>query len=197
MKILSADFVASFISEFDCPDKPAPEFAFLGRSNVGKSSLINMLVERRGLVKVSGTPGKTRTLNFFLINNQFHFVDLPGYGYAKLSRKERSSFEIMIEEYLTKRRQLACLFLLLDSRHAPQQNDIDQIEKLGKWQVPFVLVFTKTDKEGMVAATKNRKHWENLLRDAWEKLPPIIMTSAEKRWGREEIFEVVKSAVAK
>jgi len=155
MIIKSAEYKISCVKVEACPKENFPEFAFIGRSNVGKSSLINMLTDKKDLVKISNSPGKTRAINFFVINNQFHFVDLPGYGYAKVSKSQRKEFEEMIFNYLGKRMQLQVVFVLIDSRHEPQQLDLDFINQLGGRQVPFVLVFTKADKHGISVTKKN------------------------------------------
>lgn len=188
MLIRNAKYTASYTDVEKCPAAETPEFAFIGRSNVGKSSLINMLVNSKHLVKVSETPGKTQTLNYFLINDSFNFVDLPGYGFARVSKTERKNWRKMIENYLTKRKQLLCVFVLVDSRHEPQQIDIDFINNLGEWQVPFVVVFTKTDKISRNESIRNMKLTENVLKQNWESLPPFFRTSAVTREGQKELL---------
>lgn len=188
MLIRNAKYTASYTDVEKCPAAETPEFAFIGRSNVGKSSLINMLVNSKHLVKVSETPGKTQTLNYFLINDSFYFVDLPGYGFARVSKTERKNWRKMIENYLTKRKQLLCVFVLVDSRHEPQQIDIDFINNLGEWQVPFVVVFTKTDKISRNESIRNMKLTENVLKQNWESLPPFFRTSAVTREGQKELL---------
>lgn len=188
MLIRNAKYTASYTDVEKCPVAETPEFAFIGRSNVGKSSLINTLVNSKHLVKVSETPGKTQTLNYFLINDLFYFVDLPGYGFARVSKAERKNWRKMIENYLTKRKQLLCVFVLVDSRHEPQKIDIDFINNLGEWQVPFVVVFTKTDKISRNEAIRNMKLTENVLKQNWESLPPFFRTSAVTREGQKELL---------
>jgi GTP-binding protein len=194
--IRSAEYKVSCVKEEDCPKGNVPEFAFIGRSNVGKSSLINLLCDKKDLVKVSNSPGKTRTINFFFINDQFHFVDLPGYGYAKVSRVQRYTFEKMIFDYLGKRMQLQVIFVLIDSRHKPQQLDLDFVNQLGERQIPFVLVFTKSDKQGIKHTKSNVDAFHRRLLETWETLPQTFITSAENRTGREEILDFVEQMVS-
>lgn len=193
MIIKNAKYIASFTETDKCPSAEIPEFAFIGRSNVGKSSLINMLVNSKNLVKVSETPGKTQTINYFLINDGFHFVDLPGYGFARVSQKERENWRKMIESYLTKRRQLLCVFILIDSRHEPQKIDINFINHLGEWQVPFVMVFTKTDKISRNECFRNMGLMKEELEKNWESLPSFYPTSSVTRTGREEMLELIEN----
>lgn len=188
MIIRSATFVGSFVSEDSCPQANIPEFAFIGRSNVGKSSLINMLCNRKDLVKISRTPGKTQTLNFFKINDQFHFVDLPGYGYAKVSREKRIEWSQMSETYLRKRRQLLCAFLLIDARLTPQQIDLEFANRFGKWEVPFANVFTKCDKPGRMQLMEHVRAFNDEMKKSWDQLPEIFLTSAIKKTGKEELL---------
>ncbi len=195
MKILSATFVMSNTSPGKCPDPVLPEFAFIGRSNVGKSSLINMLVERKGLAKTSAQPGKTQTINHFLINERWYLVDLPGYGYAGVSRTRRASWGTMIEHYLLKRPNLYCTFVLVDSRLEPQKIDVDFIQWMGEHQLPLALVFTKTDKLKRQEWHKNRLRWEAKLRETWEELPVCFETSASERAGREAILDFLQQAM--
>lgn len=195
MIIKSATYERSFVKQEDCPKENIPEFAFIGRSNVGKSSLINMLSDKKDLVRISNSPGKTRTINFFLINHQFHFVDLPGYGYAKVGRSQRKQFEKMIFDYLGERMQLQVVFVLIDSRHRPQQLDLDFINQLGERQIPFVLVFTKADKLGVPATRKNAELFHAEMKNTWDTLPQTFITSAENKIGREEILDFVEQTV--
>ena len=157
MNITSATYTGSFIALEKCPPPDKPEYAFIGRSNVGKSSLINMLTERKNLAKTSGSPGKTQTINYFLINESWNIVDLPGYGFAKVAQKQRRRWEQMIETYIRNRENLSCLFVLVDSRLTPQKKDLDFINKLGEWEIPFSVVFTKTDKNTQSETAKNIK----------------------------------------
>ena len=191
MKITSAEFICSNTRVDLCPQEPIPEYAFIGRSNVGKSSLINMLVERKKLAKTSSTPGKTRLINHFKINNQWYLADLPGYGYAKVSKKERESFARMIEKYATQRSNLVCFFVLIDARIPPQQIDLDFIEWLGDSQLPFVIVLTKVDKISQKVKSKNLDLLKQELSEAWEELPLIFETSAVKGTGQEEVLNFI------
>ena len=192
MKITAAEFVISNTNVEKCPKEWLPEYAFIGRSNVGKSSLINMLVNRKNLAKTSGTPGKTQLINHFKINDQWFLVDLPGYGYAKVSRDKRKAFQKSITDYFLKRRQLACTFLLIDCRHEPQAIDLDFIQFLGENEIPFCLVFTKADK---LSAGKLRANMDNykkrLLGGGWEETPPFFSTSATNQQGRDEILDFI------
>jgi GTP-binding protein len=193
MDIKSADFIASFPKESACPKDKRPEFAFIGRSNVGKSSLINMLTARKGLAKVSGTPGKTQLLNFFLINQKWHLVDLPGYGYARLSKEKQKVLARMIDGYLRNREQLSLAFVLIDANVPPMKIDLDFINGLGEQGVPFALVFTKADRLGKVVLEKNIQTFLESLSETWETLPPYFVSSAERRMGRAEILEYIDS----
>ncbi len=195
MKIKSAEFVISSPDVSKCPSTTDPEFAFIGRSNVGKSSLINSLTNRQNLAKTSSTPGKTQLINHFRINDAWHIVDLPGYGYAKVSKKQRKQFENMIRSYLTQRPNLAVLFVLIDSRHSPQDIDLAFVHNLGLWQVPFVLVFTKTDKSKQREVAQNIKKFKDKMLEEWEVLPPIFQSSAVKGYGRRQILEYIDSVV--
>lgn len=197
MVIKSADFLVSSKEYSTCPPPKLPEFAFIGRSNVGKSSLINMLVQRKDLAKVSGTPGKTQTINHFIVNKQWYLVDLPGYGFAKVSREYRWQFGQMIENYLKHRANLQCTFVLLDSRLPLQKNDADFINWVGGQGLPLALVLTKSDKLKPVELSKSRQGIENALLQTWETLPPLFVTSAEKNWGREELLDFIGQANAK
>lgn len=188
MNITKAEFISSSPNVNMCPKDSIPEYAFIGRSNVGKSSLINMLVERKKLAKTSSTPGKTRLINHFKINDKWFLADLPGYGYAKVSKKERESFARMIEQYATLRENLVCFFVLVDARIPPQQLDLDFIEWLGDSNLPFVIVYTKVDKVTQKEKSKNIKLLQEELSETWEELPLIFESSAVKGTGREKIM---------
>jgi len=193
MKIHQAEYVTSSVKLDQCPEATMPEYAFIGRSNVGKSSLINMLTARRKLAKVSGAPGKTITINHFIIDNAWYLVDLPGYGYAKRSKSERAKWQKMIRSYLLNRPNLMTVFLLIDIRHEPQNNDLEFMKWLAVSQIPFTIVFTKADKLKAVQTDKNLSVYKkNLLRD-WEALPEMIITSATKSKGREELLSFIES----
>jgi len=189
-------FVSSSPGVKSCPDSPLPEFAFIGRSNVGKSSLINMLAGVKGLAKVSATPGKTRLINHFLVDDSWYLVDLPGYGFARLSKTERERLTAMITGYISRRDQLACVFLLVDSRLKPQKSDRDFINWMGENAIPFVLVFTKTDKLSEQQLQHNIQIYKKELLETWEELPPVILTSARNRSGREEIVKLIRNVVS-
>ncbi|MEN8203829.1 MAG: ribosome biogenesis GTP-binding protein YihA/YsxC [Bacteroidota bacterium] len=188
MKITQAEFISSSPNVSMCPKDSIPEYAFIGRSNVGKSSLINMLVERKKLAKTSSTPGKTRLINHFKINGRWFLADLPGYGYAKVSKKDRDSFARMIEQYATHRSNLVCFFVLVDARHKPQKLDLDFIEWLGDSQLPFVIVLTKVDKVSQKEKSANLKLLKGELSQSWDELPLIFETSALKATGKSEIL---------
>jgi len=187
MDIKSAEFVISNPDYRKCPESNLPEYAFIGRSNVGKSSLINMLCNRKDLAMTSSKPGKTLLINHFLINNNWHLVDLPGYGYATAGKNTRERLTDMIENYILNREQLTCLFLLIDCRHEPQKIDLEFMEWLGENGVPFCLVFTKLDKLSHVKAVESLRVYKEKLLEQWEELPPIFETSSEKFIGRDEI----------
>jgi GTP-binding protein len=195
MVIKSAEFIISNTDYLKCPDPKRPEFAFIGRSNVGKSSLINMLVQRKQLAKVSGTPGKTQTINHFLINEEWYLVDLPGYGYAKLSKEDRWNFGQMIENYLQNRENLFCTFVLIDSRLQAQKIDLDFINWMGKMNQPLALVLTKTDKLKQSELGKLKNAFETELLKSWEELPPLFITSAEKKSGRDKVLGFIDDAI--
>ena len=192
MKITKAEFICSNTQVDLCPQEAIPEYAFIGRSNVGKSSLINMLVERKKLAKTSSTPGKTRLINHFKINDKWFLCDLPGYGYAKVSKKERDSFALMIEKYATQRSNLVCFFVLVDARIPPQQLDLDFIEWLGDSQLPFVIVLTKIDKINQTGKSKNLELLKAELRQSWEELPVIFETSAVKGTGKDQVMGFIE-----
>ena len=193
MEIKKAEFVVSNPVVQTCPKDTKPEFAFIGRSNVGKSSLINMLCGRKGLAKTSATPGKTLLINHFIVNNEWYIVDLPGYGYAKQSKSVRKKLEQMIASYILQRKQLVNVFVLIDIRHDPQVIDREFIDWLGQSQVPFSIVFTKADKLGPVKAKQNAENYMSKLEDTWEILPPYFITSAEKRTGRDEVLDYIEA----
>jgi GTP-binding protein len=191
MKITSADFVKSSSIIEECPNPTKNEFAFIGRSNVGKSSLINMLVQRKDLAKTSGRPGKTQLINHFEINEDWYLVDLPGYGYAKTSKKNRAVFQRMITTYIKERPNLINTFVLVDCRHDPQKIDLEFMEWCGMEGIPFSIVFTKIDKLGSSALMKQIARYKKKLLMKWEELPPVFMTSAEGRTGREELLRYI------
>jgi len=192
MEVKKARFVISNTDVAKCPAPDRPEYAFTGRSNVGKSSLINMLVQNKSLAKISGNPGKTRLINHFLINDSWYLVDLPGYGYAKVSKKERKKFDNLTRQYILTRKNLYCLFLLIDIRHEPQKIDLEFINWLGISRVPFAMVFTKADKLKPQEADKNVAHYSRKLSETWEELPPCFVSSAAKGSGRKEILEYIQ-----
>lgn len=192
MLIKSAEFVVSNSRVEKCPTTGLPEYAFIGRSNVGKSSLINMLTGRKGLAMTSQKPGKTQLINHFIINNEWHLVDLPGYGYARLSKDGRDGLRRMIEDYVLERRELVCLFVLLDARLEPQKIDLEFIEWLGEESVPFALVFTKADKLSKGKLSANISAYKDRLLEAWEELPPLFITSSEERTGRDELLDYIE-----
>ena len=191
MKIKEAAYVISSPSVEQCPKPDKPEYAFIGRSNVGKSSLINMICGRDALAKISASPGKTKLINHFIVNKEWYLVDLPGYGYAKISQRERMKWEKMIEDYLRKRESLVNIFVLIDSRHMPQKIDIEFVNQLGEWQIPFTLVFTKADKEKPGAVDRHVKAFLNTMRETWQFLPQSFVTSAAKKTGRDEILTFI------
>lgn len=191
MNIKSAEFVISNTDVNKCPQGNLPEYAFIGRSNVGKSSLINMLTGRNGLAMTSSTPGKTLLINHFLINKQWYLVDLPGYGFAQRSAKMQAQIDRIIHSYVLQRQQMACLFLLIDSRHAPMAIDMKFIEWLGENGVPFALVFTKADKLGGATLKANVEAYLDKLREQWEELPTYFVTSSEKKLGRDELLDYI------
>lgn len=191
MRIKQAQYVISSPSVEKCPKPDKPEYAFIGRSNVGKSSLINMLCNRE-IAKISSSPGKTKLINHFIINNEWYMVDLPGYGYAKISQLQRKQWQKMIEDYLRKRENLVNVFVLIDSRHEPQKSDLEFANKLGLWQVPFTLVFTKADKEKPKAVERNVNAFLVAMKETWELLPKYFITSAAKKIGTEQILEYIE-----
>ncbi|MBX2845019.1 MAG: ribosome biogenesis GTP-binding protein YihA/YsxC [Saprospiraceae bacterium] len=192
MMIHTAEYFASFPSISKCPEGTTPEYAFIGRSNVGKSSLINMLTNHKKLAKTSSTPGKTQMINYFKINDAWFLVDLPGYGYAKVSKKHRESFQKMIRNYLGKREQLVNTFVLIDSRIKPQENDLEFINWLGSQGLPFSIVFTKADKQHAEQTTMSIERFKNTLLETWEVLPPTFTTSAKSAQGRAELLAYIQ-----
>lgn len=191
MKIKSAEFIISNTKVEKCPDTKLPEYAFIGRSNVGKSSLINMLTDHKKLAMVSGRPGKTRLINHFLINQNWHLVDLPGYGYARVSKKEKQVFQKFITDYFKKRKQLVSAFVLIDIRHEAQNIDLEFMQWLGEQAIPSALVFTKADKLKPNAITRNVEVYKEKLLETWESLPPYFITSSAKKEGQEEVLEYI------
>lgn len=191
MEIKNSQFVISAPTVEKCPKDNKPEYAFIGRSNVGKSSLINMLCNHKGLAKTSATPGKTLLINLFLVNREWYLVDLPGYGYAKRSKSVQDQLQRMISSYILQRQQLVNVFVLIDIRHDPQKIDCEFIDWLGVSSVPFSIVFTKADKLGPVKARQNAERWMESLRDTWETLPPYFITSSEKKTGRQEVIDYI------
>lgn len=191
MIIRSATYVISSPDHTKSPAPDRPEYAFIGRSNVGKSSLINMLVGNDKLAKTSATPGKTQLINHFNINDEWYIVDLPGYGFAKVSQSERRRWEQMIENYLRKRENLVTVFVLIDSRHSPQKIDLEFLDRLRKWDVPFCLVFTKSDKENQRTVSKNVRDFLDKMRATWQFLPQHFVTSAVKKMGRDKILALI------
>lgn len=192
MKIKTAEFVISNSDVAKCPTGNLPEYAFIGRSNVGKSSLINMLTGRNGLAKTSATPGKTLLINHFLVNGEWYIVDLPGYGYASRGKEIREQLARMIKSYIMKREQMVNLFVLVDSRHKPQKIDLEFITWLGENGVPFSLVFTKLDKLGNQAGLRNVEEYKQALTEQWEELPPVFVTSSVDGRGRDELLDYIE-----
>ena len=191
MEIKKSEFVISAPTVSKCPKDDKPEYAFIGRSNVGKSSLINMLCNHKGLAKTSATPGKTLLINHFIINNEWYLFDLPGYGFAKRSKTVQQKLEQMIASYILQRKQLINVFVLIDIRHEQQKIDREFIDWLGESNVPFTIVFTKADKLGPGKAKQNAQKWLEQLKDRWETLPPYYITSSEKKLGREELLAYI------
>ncbi len=201
MEITQASYIISSANYEQCPVADRPEFAFIGRSNVGKSSLINMLCNKKNLAKTSATPGKTQLINHFDIlssdKKKWYLVDLPGYGYAKISQRDRNRWEEMIHHYLRKRENLRCVFVLIDSRHEPQAIDLEFIRNLGKWSVPFALIFTKADKNKPGATRRQVQQFIDRLLEEWEETPPFFVTSAETREGRELVLGFLEEMLGK
>lgn len=193
MKIESAEFLISNTDITKCPQEDKPEYAFIGRSNVGKSSLINMLTERKSLAKTSGRPGKTQLINHFVINSKWYLVDLPGYGYAKASKTSRAQWEKFIADYLTKRKQLTNVFVLLDCRLEPQKIDLEFMNWCGEKEIPFSMVFTKADKLSSTALQKNLAKYKKEMLKYWAELPPVFVTSSTSNLGREKILNYIEA----
>jgi GTP-binding protein len=191
MRIKEALFVSSHTELSKCPEGDKPEYAVIGRSNVGKSSLINYICNRKGLAKVSSTPGKTQLLNFFDIDTRWWLVDLPGYGYARNSKSKRADWSKMTKRYLTQREQLYCTFVLIDSRIPPQAIDLQFIEWLGEKELPFALVFTKADKRSSPETSRNIATFKNEMLKTWDSLPEVFITSSEKKLGKEELLNYI------
>lgn len=200
MQITKATYLISSPSVDKCPKADRPEYAFIGRSNVGKSSLINMLCNNAKLAKTSAAPGKTQLINHYTIESvpersnkksNWYLVDLPGYGYAKVAQKQRKQWGKMIEDYLRKREKLLNIFVLIDARHEPQKIDLEFVDSLGEWQLPFAIVFTKADKEKPGAVERNVKSFFEKMRENWEFLPPYFVTSAIKKQGKEEVLDFI------
>ena len=192
---MNATFITSSANISQCPTDSRPEFAFIGRSNVGKSSLINMLANKKGLAKTSSTPGKTPLINHFLVDDLYYIVDLPGYGFAKRSKSVQQDIQRIINTYITRREQLANVFLLIDLRHDPQRIDLEFINWLGENGIPFSIVFTKADKLGPVKGRQNAEKYMQSLLETWETLPPYFITSAERKQGREEILTYIQQII--
>lgn len=193
MEIKSAEFTISSSRADMCPKSDIPEYAFIGRSNVGKSSLINMLTKKPKLAMTSSTPGKTLLINHFLINKEWYLVDLPGYGFALRGKKMMEKIKNLIEYYVLEREQLTCLFVLIDSRHEPQKIDLEFIEWLGENGVPFAIIFTKADKQTVGKTRQNVNNYLNKLKEQWEELPPHFISSSENGTGRQEILDYIES----
>lgn len=191
MNVTSAEFLCSNTRTDKLPEPTMPEYAFIGRSNVGKSSLINAMVNKKNLAKTSQTPGKTQLINHFLINNEWYLVDLPGYGYAKTSRSLRADWEKFIRKYLRVRENLQCLFVLIDSRHEPQKIDLDFCKWLGESGIPFLLVFTKADKQSHLKSTQNIAKFKKAMLEWFEEVPQVFLTSSETHAGCEEILQTI------
>ena len=191
MSILKAEFLVSNTDYKKCPAPDKPEYAFIGRSNVGKSSLINMLANNQKLAKTSGKPGKTQLINHFLINDTWYLVDLPGYGWAKVSKQSREEWDKMIRQYILNRPNLYCIFVLIDSRLDPQQIDLDFLNWLGKNGVPLAIIFTKADKQSYTKTQQSIQTFENALREAWEVMPDMFVTSSANKTGRGDVLEYI------
>ena len=191
MLIKSAEFVVSNSDVAKCPNNRRPEYAFIGRSNVGKSSLINMLMQRKSLAKTSGRPGKTQLINHFLVNDRWYLVDLPGYGYARVSKSAKKVFQKFITQYFQKRQQLVSAFVLVDCRHEPQKIDLEFMQWMGENEIPFSIVFTKADKLKEKALQENIKTYVEKMLEFWEELPPYFITSSSSGTGRDELLNYI------
>ncbi|MFT7072508.1 ribosome biogenesis GTP-binding protein YihA/YsxC [Patiriisocius sp. Uisw_017] len=193
MKVKSATFVMSNSEVAKCPKERLPEYAFIGRSNVGKSSLINMLMARKSLAKTSGRPGKTQLINHFIVNSNWYLVDLPGYGYARVSKKAKKTFQKFITNYFEKREQLVLAFVLIDCRHEPQPVDMDFMQYLGEKEIPFHIAFTKSDKLRPKALERNIAAYSEKMLETWEEMPPYFTTSASNSAGRDELLNYIEN----
>ncbi|MFC2691758.1 ribosome biogenesis GTP-binding protein YihA/YsxC [Capnocytophaga gingivalis] len=193
MEIKQATFVVSNTQVAKCPTHKLPEYAFIGRSNVGKSSLINMLTNHKGLAKTSSKPGKTQLINHFLINKEWYLVDLPGYGYAKVSKQSKKTFQQFITDYFKKRRELVCAFVLVDIRHEPQKIDLEFMQWLGENAIPFAIVFTKADKLTEKQIQEHVASYSEILLQQWEEMPPYFITSSENRLGKEDLLSYIET----
>jgi GTP-binding protein len=193
MKIKSAEFVVSNQDVDKCPKNHIPEYAFIGRSNVGKSSLINMLTNKKHLAKTSGRPGKTQLINHFIINSNWYLVDLPGYGYAKVSKSSKKTFQKFITEYFEQRKQLVCAFVLVDIRHEPQPIDLNFMEWLGEHGIPFSIIFTKADKLKPKAIENHVEDYKNVMLETWEEMPQYFITSSSKGIGQDELLNYIET----
>ena len=192
MLIKSAKFVVSNQKVSKCPNSSLPEYAFIGRSNVGKSSLINMLTNQKRLAKISGKPGKTQLINHFIINNQWYLVDLPGYGYARVSKNEKNTFQKYITQYFKERKQLVCAFVLIDIRHEPQKIDLKFMQWLAENQIAFNIIFTKSDKQKLNLVEKNIVNYKKVMKETWEEMPNYFITSSTKYIGKEILLNYIE-----
>lgn len=193
MKIKSAEFIISNSEVSKCPDTKLPEYAFIGRSNVGKSSLINTLTNRKDLAKTSGRPGKTQLINHFLINESWYLVDLPGYGYARVSKSSKKTFQKFITAYFEQREQMLCAFVLIDSRHKPQPIDLEFMQYLGEKEIPFCIIFTKADKMKPKALERNINDYQAKMLETWTEMPQFFVTSSSNGTGKEEVLDFIQS----
>ena len=192
MLIKSAKFVVSNQKVSKCPNSSLPEYAFIGRSNVGKSSLINMLTNQKRLAKTSGKPGKTQLINHFIINNQWYLVDLPGYGYARVSKNEKKTFQKYITQYFKERKQLVCAFVLIDVRHKPQKIDLKFMQWLSENEIAFSIIFTKSDKQKLIVVEKNIINYKKVMKETWEEMPDYFVTSSTKYIGKEILLNYIE-----
>ncbi len=193
MKIKTAEFLVSNTEVGKCPESSLPEYAFIGRSNVGKSSLINMLTQRKNLAKTSGRPGKTQLINHFLINKDWHLVDLPGYGYARVSKSTKKTFQKFITAYFEQRKQMLCAFVLIDSRHEPQAIDLEFMRWMGERGIPFYIIFTKADKLRPKALERNLEIYKTKMLETWDQMPEYFTTSAESDLGRDDVLKLIET----